>query len=393
MARKTKTPKNPNKRAERGTGSIRLKDNGKYEYRITYKDPYGNSRRKTFTSYYEDECYEMCEEFLMNLDKMNYGVRMEATIPDLVEAYYQRRLDMNYVQLQGYHRSMETLKIIRRSLIGGMPIQAVEKEHILIFLRSITKYADSTIEKLYLQLQRAFALAVNKKIIKENLMLDEDLVRPKSKKPTKEIVSLTQEQQKIFLDALNDHNPPAYRNTYKKQLILALNTGMRMGEINALKKSDIDFKRKVIKVRRTISLGEKSIPFLNETTKTDAGRRDIPFTEAVEKLLREVIAESKPNPDNLLFYDYNNMKLITTNQVNSFFNRICKKAGLEITGQHALRHTFATRCIEAGVEAIVLKKWMGHTDIHVTLDTYADVFDSMHNNSINKLEAHMITIA
>ena len=86
------------------------------------------------------------------------------------------------------------------------------------------------------------------------------------------------------------------------------------------------------------------------------------------------------------------MSLITTNQVNSFFNRICKKAGLDITGQHALRHIFATRCIEAGVEAIVLKKWMGHTDIHVTLDQYADVFDSMHNNSINKLEAHMITI-
>lgn len=393
MARKKNKPKNPNKRAERGTGSMRLKDNGKYEYRITYKDPYGNSRRKTFTSYYEYECYEMCEEFLLNLDKMNYGVRMEATIPDLVEAYYQRRLDMNYVQPQGYHRSMETLKIIRRSLIGGMPIQAVEKEHILIFLRSITKYADSTIEKLYLQLQKAFALAVNKKIIKDNLMLDEDLVRPKSKKPTKEVVSLTQEQQKIFLDTLNAHKVPAYRNNYKKQLLLALNTGMRMGEINALKKSDIDFKRKIIKVRRTISLGEKSIPFLNDTTKTDAGRRDIPFTEAVEKLLREVIAESKSNPDNLLFYDYNKMSLITTNQVNSFFNRICKKAGLDITGQHTLRHTFATRCIEAGVEAIVLKKWMGHTDIHVTLDQYADVFDSMHNNSINKLEAHMITIA
>ena len=393
MARKTKTPKNPNKRAERGTGSIRLKDNGKYEYRITYKDAYGNSRRKTFTSYYEDECYEMCEEFLLNLDKMNYGVRMEATIPDLVEAYYQRRLDMNYVQTQGYHRSMETLKIIRRSLIGGMPIQDVEKEHVLMFLRSITKYADSTIEKLYLQLQKAFALAVNKKIIKDNLMLDEDLVRPKSKKPTKEVVSLTQEQQKIFLDTLDAHKVPAYRNNYKKQLLLALNTGMRMGEINALKRSDIDFKRKIIKVRRTISLGEKSIPFLNDTTKTDAGRRDIPFTEAVEKLLREVIAESKSNPDNLLFYDYNKMSLITTNQVNSFFNRICKKAGLEITGQHTLRHTFATRCIEAGVEAIVLKKWMGHTDIHVTLDQYADVFDSMHNNSINKLEAHMITIA
>ena len=87
------------------------------------------------------------------------------------------------------------------------------------------------------------------------------------------------------------------------------------------------------------------------------------------------------------------MGLITTNQVNSFFNRICKKADINISGQHALRHTFATRCIEAGVEAVVLKKWMGHTDIHMTLDIYADVFDSMHNNSISKLEEHMNTIS
>ena len=103
MARKTKTPKNPNKRAERGTGSIRMKDNGKYEYRVTYKDPYGNSRRKTFTSYYKDECYEMCEAFLQDLDKINYGVRMNATIPDLVEAHYKRKLD--YSNQNHHHRS------------------------------------------------------------------------------------------------------------------------------------------------------------------------------------------------------------------------------------------------------------------------------------------------
>ena len=66
---------------------------------------------------------------------------------------------------------------------------------------------------------------------------------------------------------------------------------------------------------------------------------------------------------------------------------------MDIRGQHSLRHTFATRCIEAGIDAVVLKKWMGHTDIHITLDTYADVFDSMHNSSINKLGNHMTTIA
>lgn len=57
-----------------------------------------------------------------------------------------------------------------------------------------------------------------------------------------------------------------------------------------------------------------------------------------------------------------------------------------MTGQHALRHTFATRCIEADIPAIVLKKWLGHTNIHITLDTYADVFDRMHLGAINKLD-------
>lgn len=388
-----KKKENKNRRAERGAGSYRLKENGKYEYRVTYKDPDGNSRRKTFTSYDLNECYEMCDEFLKNLDKMNYGVRNNATIPDLVEAHLQRKLDMNYMQPQGFYRSMETLQIIQRSSIGSLPIQAIEKEHLHSFLRSITTYADSTIEKVFLQLKIAFRTAVNKKIINTNLMLDDEIVRPRSKKETKEIVSFTQEEQKIFLEVLHAHKVPAFRNNYKRQLILELNTGMRMGEINALKRDDIDFRRKVIKVKRTISLGEKSIPFLNDTTKTEAGKREIPFTEETEKLLREIVKDSKTNPDGLLFYDHIKMGLITTNQVNSFFNRICEKADLDIRGQHSLRHTFATRCIEAGIDAVVLKKWMGHTDIHITLDTYADVFDSLHNSSISKFGNHMTTIA
>ena len=300
---------------------------------------------------------------------------------------------MNYMQPQGFYRSMETLQIIRKSFLGSMPIQMIEKEHLHRFLRSITTYADSTIEKIFLQLKRAFQMALSKKIVDTNLMLDDEIVRPRSKKETKKIVSFTQEEQRIFLETLHEHKVPAFRNNYKRQILLELNTGMRMREINALKKDDIDFRRKVIKVKRTISLGEKSIPFLNDKTKTDAGRREIPFTDETEKLLREIIKDSKANPEGLLFYDYIKMGLITTNQVNSFFNRLCEKAGLDIRGQHSLRHTFATRCIEAGIEAVVLKKWMGHTDIHVTLDTYADIFDSLHNSSINKLGDHMTTIA
>ena len=95
------------------------------------------------------------------------------------------------------------------------------------------------------------------------------------------------------------------------------------------------------------------------------------------------------NPDNLIFYDYNKGGVITTNQVCSMYKKICKDAGIPYYGQHALRHTFATRCIEAGIQPVVLKEWLGHTNIHVTLDTYADVFDRMNLGAISKFEDYM----
>ena len=65
---------------------------------------------------------------------------------------------------------------------------------------------------------------------------------------------------------------------------------------------------------------------------------------------------------------------------------------IECFGQHALRHTFATRCIEAGVQPVVLKTWLGHTNIHMTLDIYSDVFDKMDFGALEKFDSLIETI-
>ncbi|MDO5139619.1 MAG: tyrosine-type recombinase/integrase, partial [Oscillospiraceae bacterium] len=62
---------------------------------------------------------------------------------------------------------------------------------------------------------------------------------------------------------------------------------------------------------------------------------------------------------------------------------------IPIFGQHALRHTFATRCIESGIPPVVLKNWLGHTNIHVTLDTYTDVFNGMNNKAVHNLDMYL----
>lgn len=78
--------------------------------------------------------------------------------------------------------------------------------------------------------------------------------------------------------------------------------------------------------------------------------------------------------------------------MNSAFKTICTKAGVECNGQHSLRHTFATRCIEAGIPALVLKGWFGHKDIYVTLDTYADVFSRMEFGEMAKFDSYIDTV-
>ena len=104
---------------------------------------------------------------------------------------------------------------------------------------------------------------------------------------------------------------------------------------------------------------------------------------------KELIGNMKWTKAGVIFYDYNKNSVITTSQVNSFYRRICEKADIEFHGQHSLRHTFATRCIEAGVKPVVLKNWLGHTNIHITLDTYADVYGSLNSASIETLEKYL----
>ena len=84
--------------------------------------------------------------------------------------------------------------------------------------------------------------------------------------------------------------------------------------------------------------------------------------------------------------------IIRTGDVSGFYKRCCENIGIEYieyNGQHSLRHTFATRCIEAGVPPIVLKTWMGHKNIHVTLDTYADVVERMNHDAINLFSVYL----
>ena len=367
-------------------GTWRKTKNGRIEYRFYFKDEYGIRRMKSITADSEDECLDRADEFMWKLSQKLIGIDLDSTIPDILHEKIDNDYKKNFTHEQGYDRNLQTIAIIERSIIGHMPIVNINEKHMEIFLQNITSYSNGVIRKVYSMLRTAFQMAYERKIISRNILSGRDFRCPVSDKPDKVVRALTEDEQKKLVKALEEHKVPYGRNTYKNQILIELYGGLRMGEINALHPEDIHFKDGYLHVSGTVSRGIKCRPFVKAGTKTNAGVRDIPISKPLKKVLEKSLEEMKDNPEGLIFYDYEKGGIIETHQVNSFYKRICEKAGIEYNGQHALRHTFATRCIESGIPAIVLKNWLGHTDIHVTLDTYSDVFDRMNLGAISKYE-------
>lgn len=120
-------------RAPAGTGSFRVVDNGKIQYRAYCINCLGMQVRKSFTADTKEECIAKRKEFEEKEAKKAKGIDPDASIPEIVKARYNWDLMMNYSNIQGYYRNLETLKIIERSVLGKLPITQVEKKHIQFF--------------------------------------------------------------------------------------------------------------------------------------------------------------------------------------------------------------------------------------------------------------------
>lgn len=156
-------------------------------------------------------------------------------------------------------------------------------------------------------------------------------------------------------------------NLFKMAVLLCLFTGLRLGELCTLKWSDIDFENKTLSVKRTVQRlyveGCRTKTALVETEpKSEHARREIPLQDTVIKLLA--------NFENNKNYIFGGGKPLDTRTMQNHYKKILAEAGVSYKNFHTLRHTYATNCIESGVDVKALSEMLGHSDVQITLNYY-----------------------
>jgi integrase len=352
------------------------------------KDENGKVIRKSVTAETQEEVKAKLDELKLSIYTGKFVNANTITFSQLVKQIYDEKLAMNEIQPQTYYRTMETVKLCKE--INDIPVQKIDSTMIKQLLLSKVDYANSTIKKMYIILNQCFKEALKRKIISDNPMLD--VRKPKSTKKTKKIRALTLDEQKKLVEIIRNENV-----RYAEQMLISMFTGMRMGEINALSVNDLNTNFNFINIDKTISKGEHGEAFVNDTAKTENGNRQIPINETVRPVIEKIISEYKATDDNVLFHTSAGT-LIATSVVNTEFRRIVNRYNIQdktVKGDlslHSLRHTYATRCIESGMPPKVLQHLMGHSDIKVTLDTYADVFDNFQSISVEKADSYLTEV-
>lgn len=334
----------------------------------------GTIIRKTFTAKTQEEALDKMYKYKLEMKKVGNGLelkRTEKTIVTLAKEIEDSKYRMGKTKANAYNTNMSTLERIKKYKFANIPIEKVTKKQIEDFLQEERIKSNSTIKKDYRMLKYVYEYACYNLYLANNYFEGINKIeKTKSLKEDKDVVALTITEQNKLEDYLDTHN-----SNYKNIILLCLYTGMRIGEVLALNYiDDIDMENKMIKISKTLTKDRNKNTIVGPT-KTKSGKRNIEINELTENIIKEALNNKIENKNHALFCQENG-KLYVDNTINSAFKRICRNSGIAIpVNTHMLRHTFATRCIEAGVDLPVLQRLMGHANIETTINTYGDIYN------------------
>jgi integrase len=365
------------KRRGNQEGSIYQRKDGRWCAQVSL-----NGRRLTHYAKTQRECREWLKKTLAQIDE---GLTFDAA-QATVRSYLKHWLETVKPQLRPEtyrHYTHIVLRYVTPEL-GDIKLKDLRPDHIqaLYAARREAGTSESMMDYLHSVLRRALGHAFKWGLIPRNPVSVVESPKPKRV----EMKVWDADQVRIFLNATEG-------DRFEALYLMAVTTGMRMGELLGLRWSDLDWETGRLHVQRQLQhvVGEGLV--LVEP-KTRTGRRPIALGPS---MLAKLLVHRERQQQERLFSgeDWQEHGLIFPSLVGTpkgpselrrEFKRLAKQAGLPEIRFHDLRHTAATLMLQQGVHPKVVQERLGHSSINITLDIYSHVFPNLQEDAAGRLE-------
>ncbi len=290
-----------------------------------------------------------------------------------------------------------------KPFIGSMLLTDVKPLHCKMILNKMDAdgYAGSTIKQTYIAMGTMFRSAIMNDYITKHPM---DTVRyTKPVRAPSDIKFLTVEEQQKFLET-------AKRSHNYHQYALLLETGLRTGELIGLTWDCIDWDKRTLTVNKSLEYRHGEGCWRAGPPKTPHSYRTIPLTSKAYEILQTVYSQRNDRKESetlsqtlefidrlsgkkanlvmkdLVFINWRTGEPAKNSSYDTHLYKLCDEAGIKHFTMHTLRHTYATRAIERGVQPKVLQQLLGHASIKTTMDKYVHVTDDSLQKAIQQFE-------
>lgn len=310
-----------------------------------------------------------------------------ATIASYLTSWLKRRQNIRPSTRITYERYIT--RQITPFVIGAIPLTKLEPQHIADWHADVLAagYAATTVHHAHAMLSSALKQAVDWGMVGRNVA--SAVSAPRIETP--QMQTWTPEQMATFLAVSDQHHvAPLWR--------LALLTGLRRGELLALKWSDIDLERGTLSVQRTLTLDLNGKTVIGETAKSRASVRRISLPASIVTQLRhhqERQAFMKSGPRGALFVDQGLVfpnrtgNYVDTSTIHRWQHQLMQEAGVPPIPLHGFRHTAATFALVMGEHFRQVQAMLGHSTAAMTMDRYSHVTENMQRSFADRIEAAM----
>lgn len=347
-----------------------------------------DGERKSVSGKTKKEVADKLAELRVSYNCGKLVKKSNITFKELSSVWLRTKVKSNLSE-QSFIRLEASFSYHLYPIFGNEPIQNITKSNLEEYYATIffkkgrdgkkykeDQYSHSTVNALSIQVKKCFQYAVQEGLLSSN---PHDGVELHKLREPKKVSSYTSDDQQKIISACKK-GLKKYRIFY-----LLISTGMRFGEVAALTWDDVDLKTGKITINKTAVSIHGSMVIQNKT-KTNSGMRTIFVGENIIDWLREQYNEQDHdlNYRNLVCP---NMRYNITNQANAIalWKRLCAELEIEYQGMHSLRHTWATRALESGIDVKTVSKMLGHKNVITTMNIYQDVLDPQKKNCAEQL--------